>query len=415
MPQRSTPTPNVADAPAPPTRTSAAERPGPATPRNGDVPVTAPRNGTATAEPESIARIVSAETAPPPPTTPEASPANKAANVFEPGKRTHSLLGVQVLGTGSYVPEVIVTNAQLEARYGFEPGWVEQRTGIRERRHVPDGMSTKGLCVEAARAVARNCRVDLADVDLLVVGTFTPDYQCPSTACLVQSELNLDCPAFDVQAACSGFMYALVTAAQYVATGNSDLALVIGGDCNSRIVDPTDQRTAPLFGDAAGAVLLARGEPHQGLLCYQLGSDGSGAPMLYRPTGGTHAPSTAENLAAGDNYLQMDGRSVFKWAVRALTDTIELVLRRTGTTVHDVDLFVVHQANVRIINYAMEQLGIPEEKVFNNLESFGNTSAASIPLAMDQAYRAGRINRGDTLLLSGFGAGLTWGTGLYRW
>lgn len=346
---------------------------------------------------------------------PSKSEQQATSKVFQPGKRTQSLLGVQVVGTGAYVPDVVVTNAQLEARYGFEPGWVEQRTGILERRHSPEGTGTSHLCANAAREAARAARVDLNDVDLLVVGTFTPDYQCPSTACLVQHQLGLDCPAFDVQAACSGFVYALVTAAQYVATGNSDLALVIGGDTNSRIVDPTDQRTAPLFGDGAGAVLLTRGEPHQGLLCYQMGADGGGCNLLYRPGGGTTTPSTVDNLAAGDNYLKMDGRNVFKWAVRALTDTIELVLNRTGTAVRDVDLFLVHQANVRIIDYAMEQLGIPAEQVFNNLQKYGNTSAASIPLAMDEAYRAGRINRGDTVLMSGFGAGLTWGTGLFRW
>ncbi len=339
----------------------------------------------------------------------------QVSNVFQPGRRTHSLLGVQVAGIGGYVPDVVVTNAQLEARYGFEPGWVEQRTGILERRHAPEGTATADLCVEAARNAAQSARIDLDDVDLLVVGTFTPDYHCPSTACLVQHELGLDCPAFDVQAACSGFMYALVTAAQFVASGNSETALVVGGDCNSRIVDPTDQRTAPLFGDGAGAVLLTKGDPHQGLLCYQLGADGGGTPLLYRPAGGTLTPATADALAAGDHYLKMDGRNVFKWAVRALTDTIELVLDRTGMAVRDVDLFLVHQANVRIIDYAMEQLGISPDRVHNNLQRFGNTSAASIPLAMDEAYREGRINRGDTVLLSGFGAGLTWGTGLFRW
>ncbi|VAX38855.1 3-oxoacyl-[acyl-carrier-protein] synthase, KASIII, partial [hydrothermal vent metagenome] len=209
--------------------------------------------------------------------------------------------------------------------------------------------------------------------------------------------------------------YALVTAAQYVATGNSKLALVIGGDVNSRIVNPNDQRTAPLFGDAAGAVLVAQGEPHQGLVCYQLGSDGGGAPLLEIPAGGTKKPMTAEDLIAGDQYLQMDGRSVFKWAIQALTDTIDMMLNKTGMSPHDVALYLIHQANARIINYAMDQLGVPSNKVFKNLQNYGNTSAASIPLALSEAYEEGRINRGDTLLLAGFGAGLTWGTGLFRW
>src|SRR5207244_1657409 len=180
----------------------------------------------------------------------------------------------------------------------------------------------------------------------------------PSTACIVQDKLGLDAAAVDMQAACAGFMYALVTAAQYVATGNSKLALVIGGDCNSRITNPQDQRTYPLFGDGAGAVLLAAGEPHQGLICYQMGADGSGGCLLDRPSGGSRRPPTHADLDKGLQYLQMDGRNVFKWAVQLVTDTIELVLEQTGMSIHDVSLFVLHQANIRIINNVMEELGI---------------------------------------------------------
>ncbi len=330
-------------------------------------------------------------------------------------KRTNSLLGVQVVSIGSYVPDIVVTNQDLQEQRGFDPDWIKQRTGILERRHTPDGQATSDLCTEAAKRAIRAGRVDPDDIDLVLVGTFSPDYNCPSTACLVQDRLGLDAPAVDLQAACSGFMYALVTGAQYVATGNSKLALVIGGDCNSRIIDQNDRRIAPLFGDGAGAVLLSRGEPHQGLVCYQMGADGSGRSLLEIPCGGTKNPMTADDLSAGRQFLQMDGRNVFKWAVRALTDTIELMLEKTGMSTHDVALYVIHQANIRIINYAMEQLGIPPEKVFNNLHKYGNTSAASIPLALDEAFQAGRINRGDTILMSGFGAGLTWGTSLFRW
>ncbi|HUG94316.1 MAG TPA: beta-ketoacyl-ACP synthase III [Planctomycetaceae bacterium] len=339
-----------------------------------------------------------------------------AGKLFRLSRRTQSLLGIQIVASGAYVPERVVTNRELEDSYGFEPGWIEQRTGIVTRCHALPHQATSDLCVEAARRAIRAGRVDAADIDLLVVGTFTPDHAgCPSTACLVQDRLGLDAPAFDVQAACSGFVYALVTAAQYVATGNSQLALVIGGDTNSRIVDPHDQRTAPLFGDGAGAVLLARGEPHQGLLCYQMGADGSGGPLLQIPAGGTRCPVTPAEIAAGRHYMQMDGRSVFKWAVRALTDTIELVLEQSGLGPHDVDCYLLHQANIRIINSAMEQLGVSPSRVYNNLFKYGNTSAGSIPLALDEAFREGRIHRGDTLLLSGFGAGLTWGTALFRW
>lgn len=330
-------------------------------------------------------------------------------------RRTSSLLGVQILGTGAYVPSSIVTNADLESRYGFDPGWIEQRTGILARRHAAPTQATSDLCVEAAQRAIRAARVDPKDVDLVLVGTFTPDFHCPSTACLVQDRLGLDAPAVDLAAACAGFMYALVTGAQYVATGNSKLALVIGGDCNSRIVDPQDQRTAPLFGDGAGAVLLGRGDAQQGLVCYQMGSDGSGGSLLDRPSGGSRQPARPEDIDAGLHYLKMDGRNVFKWAVRVLTDTIELMLEKTGLRADDVDLFVLHQANIRIINHAMQQLGIPPEKVFNNLEKYGNTSGGSIPIALDEAVQAGRIQRGDTILMSGFGGGLSWGTSLFRW
>ena len=339
----------------------------------------------------------------------------KPSKVFQVHPRTQTLLGVQILASGSYVPEKVVTNHDLAEQCNTDPEWVEQRTGIRERRHVAPGQATSHLCIEAARRAMRAARVSPEEIDLLVVGTFTPDFLCPSTACLVQDALGITAPDMDLQAACSGFMYSLVTAAQFVASGNSKLALVIGGDANSRIIDPTDKRIAPLFGDGAGAVLLTAGDAHQGLLCYQLGSDGSGGNLLDRPCGGSLNPSSKENLAEGQHFLRMDGRSVFKWAVRALTDTIELVLNNSGLSVHDVDLFLIHQANIRIINYAIEQLGIPPEKVLNNLHKYGNTSAGSIPIVMDEAFREGRINRGDTVLMSGFGAGLTWGTALFRW
>ncbi|MFN0199835.1 MAG: beta-ketoacyl-ACP synthase III [Planctomycetaceae bacterium] len=330
-------------------------------------------------------------------------------------QRTHSLFGVQIISCGSYVPNNVVTNEDLQREYGFDPDWIVQRTGIRERRHAPKDQATSDLCVESARKAIRAARIDPADIDLLVVGTFTPDFQCPSTACIVQEKLGIDAPAFDVHAACSGFMYALVTAAQYVVTGNSELALVVSGDCNSRIVDPHDQRTAPLFGDGAGAVLLARGEPHQGLLCYQMGADGSGGSLLDRPSGGSRNPIQIADLEAGRHYLHMDGRNVFKWAVRVVADTIELMLAKTGLDVHDVSLYLLHQANFRIIDAAIEQLAIPRDKVILNLDRYGNTSGGSIPLILDEAFQAGKIHRGDILLMSGFGAGLTWGTALFRW
>jgi 3-oxoacyl-[acyl-carrier-protein] synthase-3 len=338
-----------------------------------------------------------------------------ATGVRHSSRRCSSLLGVQVVASGSYVPDIVVTNEDLQVQHGFDPEWITQRTGILARRHARPDQATSDLCIEAAKKAIRAGRVDPADIDLVIVGTFSPDFAFPSTACLVQDRLGLDAAAFDLQAACSGFMYALVTGAQYVASGSSKLALVIGGDCNSRIVNPSDQRTAPLFGDGAGAVLLAAGEPHQGLISYQIGADGGGGSLLDRPSGGSRRPPTHADLDAGLQYLQMDGRNVFKWAVRVVTDSIELMLHKTGMSVHDVGLYVLHQANIRIIDKAVEQLGIPPEKVFTNLQKYGNTSGGSVPIALDEAFQQGRINRGDTILMSGFGAGLTWGTALFRW
>jgi 3-oxoacyl-[acyl-carrier-protein] synthase-3 len=337
------------------------------------------------------------------------------AGVFTLRRKTCSLMGVQIVGTGSYVPDNVVTNADLLRENGFDPDWIAQRSGILERRRASAKQATSDLCVEAATRAMAAAGVGPKDVDLLIVGTFTPDHFCPSTACLVQDRLGLAAPAFDLSAACSGFMYALSTAAQYVATGNATTALALGADTNTRFMNPADQRTYPLFGDGAGAAVVTRGTPKQGLLCYQLGADGGGGPLLVIPAGGTREPTTHEGVEAGRQYVHMDGRSVFKWAVRALTDTIQLVLEQTQLGVNDVSLYVLHQANQRIIDAAVDALGIPRERVFSNIQRYGNTSGASVPIALDEAFRAGRIHAGDTLLLSGFGAGLTWGTAVFRW
>lgn len=335
---------------------------------------------------------------------------------FKPTRRWASLTNVAVEGVGTYLPEHLVTNEELEERYGFEPGWIEKRTGILERRYAGVNEATSDLAAEAARRACESANVELDEIDLLVVGTFTPDHPgCPSTACLVQDQLQLDAPAFDIGAACSGFVYSLATASQFIATGNAAKALVIGADINSRIVDPTNQKVAPLFGDAAGAVVLGPGTDSQGFLGYQLGADGRGGKSLERPAGGTRRPMTAADLASGEHFMRMDGRTVFKWAVQAVSTSIEYIVERAGLAIEDIDLFALHQANIRIINKALDQLGVPPEKALNNLTRFGNTSAASIPLVLEEAANEGRLNRGDHVLLCGFGAGLTWGTGVWRW
>jgi 3-oxoacyl-[acyl-carrier-protein] synthase-3 len=340
------------------------------------------------------------------------------------------LTGVQVLATGSYVPAERVTNADL-APLGIDADWIVQRTGILERRRAAADQATSDLAYEAAVACLAKAALasganlasggrqppeDIANsIDLIVLATMTPDSPAPSTACQLQRRLGGRAAAFDVSAACAGFMYALVTGMQFVKTGCANRVLVVGADVMTRSVNPADTKTYPLFGDGGGAVLLGPGDGEQGFLAYTLGADGSGADLLCVHGGGTREPLTADTLAAGRQYMHMEGKAVFKWAVKLLGDTIRETLAAAGLTARDLDLVVLHQANRRILDAAAEALGIPAEKVIVNLDRFGNTSAGSIPLVLDELAAAGRLKRGDRILLSGFGAGLAWGTGILRW
>ena len=329
--------------------------------------------------------------------------------------KCRSLMGVRILGTGSYVPDDVITNDHLHHRFGRAPEWIVKLTGIRERRHALHNQATSDLCVEAAERCIQNAGARREDIDLVLVATVTPDMSFPATACLVQDRLKLLCGAVDLGAACAGFMYGLVTGAAYVASGASQLVLVIGGDCMSRVIDPEDLKTYPLFGDGAGAVLLGKGRPDQGLLRYCLGAEGSGRDMLYRPACGSRQPPSCEALSNGGQYLQMNGRAVFHWAASTLCDTIQAVLDASDLEPEDIDLYVPHQANIRIINAAVDVLGIPRSRVYCNLDRYGNTSAASVPLALDEARAEGLVKRGQKIVLSGFGAGLTWGTAVVCW
>ena len=329
--------------------------------------------------------------------------------------RLGKLMGVRIVGVGGHVPENVVTNEDL-GELGYDADWIVQRTGILERRHAPEGISTSDMAVEAARRCIEDAGVDPDDIDLLLLGTFTADMPLPSAACLMQEKLGLKAPALDISAACASFVFALWTGMQFVATGCNRLVLVVGADCNSRIVDPADKKTYPLFGDGAGAVLLAPGSDEQGMLSYAVGSDGSGADLLCRPMGGSQTAFYARSRRRTASYfMQMEGRPIFKWAVRIVEDTIKEVLEEADKKLDDVDMFIFHQANMRIINATVKCMGIDPDKVANNLDRYGNTSSGSIPLVLDEVYRQGRIKRGDLLLLSGFGAGLAWATVLLRW
>jgi 3-oxoacyl-[acyl-carrier-protein] synthase-3 len=345
-----------------------------------------------------------------------AAPAHSDAPVAEKRPRCHSrigrLMGVQVAALGSYVPERCVRNEDLAA-LGYDADWIVQRTGITERRPAPPGVSTGDLATEAARRCLAAGNIRPEEIDLVLLGTYTPDMLIPATANVVQHRLGICAPALDVQAACASFAFALITGMQFVATGCNQAVLVIGAECNSRVVNPADKQTYPLFGDGAGAVVLAPGGSDQGILAYAVGSDGSGEELICRPAGGAREPYSAADPAR--HFLRMDGRPVFKWAIRTLKETVREVLDTAGMELDEIDLVVFHQANLRIIRAAADELGIAPEKVFNNLDRYGNTSSASIPWALDEAHAQGRIGHGDHVLFSGFGAGLTWGTVLMRW
>jgi 3-oxoacyl-[acyl-carrier-protein] synthase-3 len=325
-----------------------------------------------------------------------------------------TLTGVQVLGIGAYVPPQVVRNDDL-ASLGCDADWIEQRTGIRERRQAAPEQATSDLACEAALKCLEQAELTPKDIDLIILATMTPDSPIPSTACQLQRRLGCHAPAFDVSAACAGFMYALSTGMQYVKTGNAQHVLVVGSDVMTRAVNPADKKTFPLFGDGAGAVLLGAGNPDQGLLAYTLGADGSGADLLQIPGGGSREPLTAAGVASGRHYMSMDGRAVFKWAVRMVADSCREVLGHAGLTTGDVTWLVLHQANKRILEAAAADLGMPIERVIVNLDRYGNTSAGSIPLVLNELNQQGQLHRGDRILLSGFGAGLAWGTGLFAW
>lgn len=301
---------------------------------------------------------------------------------------------------------------------GCDSDWIVKRTGIVQRRNASQDQASSDLAYQAALRCLESAEIDQREVDLVVCATMTPDHVTPSTACLLQKRLGCIAPSFDVSAACSGFMYALVTAAQFVRSGSARNALVVGCEVMSRTVHADDIKTYPLFGDGAGAALLqpcaiADAEPN-GLIRFTLGSEGDTDALCVR-AGGSREPITLDSLASGRQYLSMDGRTVFKWAVRVVADSSRDVLSAAGLTPSDVDLVILHQANIRIIDAAVEHFGICRDKVYVNLDKYGNTSAASIPMALDDANRQGLIKRGDIVLLCGFGAGLSWGTSLLRW
>jgi 3-oxoacyl-[acyl-carrier-protein] synthase III len=324
-------------------------------------------------------------------------------------------VAISITGLGSYVPERVVTNDDLSTMMDTSDEWIRERTGIRERRIAAPEQALSDLALPAAREALEDAGLQGSDLDLIIVATVTPDMAFPATAAILADQLGApDAAAYDLSAGCTGFMYAVAQGYGMLAGGLAQKALIVGGDVLSKIMDWSDRSTSVLFGDGAGAVVLER-VAEGGFLGFELGADGSGGPQLYLPAGGSRAPATAESVTEKLHFVKMNGREVFKFATRVLVSSAESVLAECGRTIDEVDVYVPHQANVRIIEHARQKLGIPEEKTVIDVDRYGNTSSGSIPLALADAKADGRLHAGQLVLMTGMGAGLTWGSGLIEW
>lgn len=314
------------------------------------------------------------------------------------------------------MPEQILTNSDLEKIVETNDEWIVSRTGIRERHIAAPHEATSDLAYEAALKALESAGMKVEDLELIIVATITPDTSFPSTACILQDKLGAKgAAAFDLSAACSGFVYSLATATNFIKTGMYNNALVIGADTLSRITDYTDRNTCVLFGDGAGAVILGEVPEGRGFQSFDLGAEGAGGSLLKLEAGGSRLPASAQTIEDKKHFIYMNGREVFKFAVRVMGTATERVLSKAGLGKENIDLFVPHQANIRIIQSAMQRLDLPEEKVVVNVDRYANTSAASIPLALVEAAEEGRMKEGDTVLMVGFGGGLTWGASVLIW
>jgi 3-oxoacyl-[acyl-carrier-protein] synthase-3 len=321
-----------------------------------------------------------------------------------------------ISAVASYVPERVVTNAELAKRLDTSDDWIVTRTGIRERRMGGPGETTSTMAAEAVRRLMTRRDLGADDVDALIVATATPDMMFPATACLIQNQLGLRRVwGFDLSAACSGFLYAMTVGAQLVAAGAHERVIVVGADLMSSIIDPLDRTTAVLFGDGAGAALLEPAEPGYGVLDFYHRADGSGRNDLLMPAGGSALPASAATVAARQHFLKQNGKVVFKFAVTQMVESVNVLLQRNGLTASDLTLLVPHQANQRILDAVAERLCVPHERVASVLARYGNTTGATLPLALDAALAEGKIKRGDLVVFTAVGAGFTAGATLVRW
>lgn len=324
---------------------------------------------------------------------------------------------VRIIGTGSYLPEKRLTNEDLEKMVDTSNEWIVQRTGMRERRVAAPHQASSDLALEASRCALESAGLQATDLDMIIVATITPDHFFPSTACRLQHALGArKIPAFDLSAACSGFIYALSVARTQIAAGVMNTVLVVGAEVLTRVTDYQDRGSCILFGDGAGAAILSSTEdPEHCILDTHMASDGSGGDLLILPAGGSRIPTSHETVEKRLHYMKIEGRAVFKQAVSTIVELVDESLQRCGLSRSDVNLIIPHQMNARIIESAAKRLEIPLEKIFMNLDKYGNTSAATIPIAMDEARRQGVLKPGDLVVLVAFGGGLTWASALVRW
>ena len=328
----------------------------------------------------------------------------------------NNLQGCAITGVGSYVPERILANAELESMVDTTDDWITSRTGIKQRRIAAEDEHTSTLATHASRKALAQAGLDAAELDLIIVATITPDMPFPATACLVQQELGATkAAAFDLEAACSGFIYALEVGRAFIASGVYKNVLIIGAEKLSSIIDWEDRNTCVLFGDGAGAAVLQRRDGARGVLATRLGSDGNKADILAMPGGGCRQPATLDSVNERIHFLKMEGKEVYKNAVNAMTAAAKEVLETSGLSIEDIQCIIPHQANQRIISAIGSRLGAREDQVFVNLQKYGNTSAASVAVALDEALQTGKIKRGDKILIIAFGAGLTWGATVLEW
>lgn len=321
-----------------------------------------------------------------------------------------------ITGIGSFLPGKVLTNYDLEKIVDTSDDWIIQRTGIKERRIVEEGVITSDLAAQASIRAMEDAGVSPKDLDLIITSTITPDHFFPATSCYIQQKIGATrASAFDILAACAGFIYALSIGRSFVDSGAMKTVLVIGAECLSKITDYTDRKTCVLFGDGAGAVIIQKSSAKHEILDTKLAADGSQADVLVMPGGGSKYPATLESVQQQMHYIKFKGKEVFKLAINNITNLIYETIEKNGLKLSDIDLIIPHQSNLRIIEATMEKIGLPMEKAFVNIDKYGNTSSASIPIAIDEARKEGRLKKGNIIMLVAFGGGLTWGSSIIRW